>query len=144
VAQKCNQWSGFSIEKAQFIEPDSLASYGEERLLLNLLPITELMQKCIEENARFALDQTDYQERYDGLVTRFDTTKDRYEEVTGLISERKARGEMMGAFIAELQRQDGLITDFDEWLWYSLVDCATIYKESDVRFTFKNGAEIQA
>ena len=33
VAQKCNQWSGFSIEKAQFIEPDSLSSYGPERLL---------------------------------------------------------------------------------------------------------------
>ena len=33
VAQKCNQWSGFSIEKAQFIEPNSLPSYGPERLL---------------------------------------------------------------------------------------------------------------
>ena len=33
VAQKCNQWSGFHIEKAQFIEPNSLSSYGEERLL---------------------------------------------------------------------------------------------------------------
>jgi hypothetical protein len=29
-------------------------------------------------------------------------------------------------------------------LWYSLVDYATVYDESDVRFTFKNGAEIQA
>ena len=35
VAQKCNQWSGFSIEKAQFIEPNSLSSYGPERLLQN-------------------------------------------------------------------------------------------------------------
>ncbi len=33
VAQKCNQWSGFSIEKAQFIDPRTLSSYGEERLL---------------------------------------------------------------------------------------------------------------
>ena len=33
VAQKCNQWSGFSIDKAQFIEPSTLMSYSEERLL---------------------------------------------------------------------------------------------------------------
>jgi len=33
IAQKCNQWSGFSIDKAQFIDPESLASYGPERIL---------------------------------------------------------------------------------------------------------------
>ena len=33
IAQKCNQWSGFSIDKAQFIDPDTLSSYGEERIL---------------------------------------------------------------------------------------------------------------
>ena len=33
VAQKCNQWDGFSIEKAKFIEPQSISSYNEEYLL---------------------------------------------------------------------------------------------------------------
>ena len=35
VAQKCNQWSGFQIEKAQFIDPETLKSYGNERFLQN-------------------------------------------------------------------------------------------------------------
>ena len=33
VAQKCNQWSGFSIEKALFIDPESADGYQEERIL---------------------------------------------------------------------------------------------------------------
>ncbi len=33
IAQKCNQWDGFHIEKAQFISPESVASYSEESIL---------------------------------------------------------------------------------------------------------------
>ncbi|RYQ76063.1 restriction endonuclease subunit S [Bifidobacterium pseudolongum] len=33
VAQKCNQWSGFSLEKAKFIDPTTLAAYDTERYL---------------------------------------------------------------------------------------------------------------
>ena len=35
VAQKCNQWAGFSIDKAQFIEPETLSKYAAERILQN-------------------------------------------------------------------------------------------------------------
>ena len=35
VAQKCNQWSGFSLEKALFIAPETVQSYQEERILQN-------------------------------------------------------------------------------------------------------------
>ena len=43
-----------------------------------LAVVTELIQKCIEENARVALDQTEYQKRYDALVERFDKAKNRF------------------------------------------------------------------
>lgn len=35
VAQKCNQWSGFSLEKAKFADPKTVDKYAEERLLQN-------------------------------------------------------------------------------------------------------------
>jgi len=106
--------------------------------------VAELIQKCIEENARVALDQTEYQERYNGLVMRFDTVKARFEEVSELASRKKARGKMVEAFVKELGKQDGLLTAFEERLWFSLVDFATVYGENDVRFTFKDGTEITA
>ena len=33
VAQKCNQWTGFTIEKAQFIDPATIGAYTQERFL---------------------------------------------------------------------------------------------------------------
>lgn len=33
ISQKCIQWDGLSICKAKFIDPDSISSYGEERIL---------------------------------------------------------------------------------------------------------------
>ena len=33
VAQKCNQWSGFCIEKAQFIDPETISKYTQEQFL---------------------------------------------------------------------------------------------------------------
>lgn len=58
------------------------------------------------------------------------------------MTDKKARSELVEAFTAELARQDGLLTEFDERLWFSLVDFATVYGEDDVRFTFKDGTEI--
>ena len=51
----------------------------------------EFIEDCINENTLVALDQTEYQKRYDALVARFDKAKGRQTEVTDLFAERKAR-----------------------------------------------------
>ncbi|GHV42525.1 serine recombinase [Clostridia bacterium] len=124
---------------------DTVALETEAKELQSeLAVVAELMQKCIAENARIAQDQDEYQERYDGFVTRYDTAKARLDEVSEQVSNKKARGKAMEAFTAEFAKQDGLIAEFDERLWCSLVEYATVYGEDDVRFTFRNGVEIKA
>lgn len=95
--------------------------------------VAEMIQQCVNENARVALDQTEYQKKYDGLADRFDRIK-----------ERVAKREKTERFLAELEKRDGPLTEFNEEDWYSLVEYATVYSREDIRFTFKNGMEIKA
>jgi len=124
---------------------DTTAPEAEKVSLQAELAVTaDLIQKCINENANVALNQSEYQQRYDALVVRFNSAQTRIDELTGQISETKARGQKIAGFIAELRKQDELITEFDEGLWHGLVDYAAVYNYKDVRFTFKDGTEINA
>lgn len=109
-----------------------------------LTVVAEMIQQCVNQNANIAQSQDDYRLQYEGLVSRFETAKNRFEEVGILRTETKARRDVLDAFIDRLKKQEGLISEFDEQLWYSLVDYATIYSEDDVRFTFKDGTVIKA
>ena len=109
-----------------------------------LVVVSDLMQKSIFENAHIALDQTEYQKRYDGLTERFNKTKARLDTVTATISDKQARQATIEDFLKDLQVLDGMVTEFDPMLWVSLVDFVTVYSKADVRVTFKDGTEIQA
>jgi hypothetical protein len=101
------------------------------------------MHQCISENAHVALDQADYQKRYNSLTDRFDKAKTRLELVNGEISDKQARQATIEVFLGELKRLDG-VTEFQHALWYSLADFMTVYSKNDVRVTFKDGTELQA
>lgn len=103
-----------------------------------------MIQQCINENARVVLDQEEYQKRYDGLAQRFESVKAKLEAVTGQINYKETRRATIETFLGTLRRQGGLLTDFDPLLWHSLLDYITVYAKDDIRFTFKDGTEIQA
>lgn len=102
----------------------------------------ELIQKCIDENARIAQNQSEYEKRYDSLAERFDTAKTQLDEAQASITQKQAQRKMMENFMAELTSLPEKIDYFDEGAWYALVDFVTVYGKKDVRFTFKNGMEI--
>ena len=63
-------------------------------------------------------------------------------ECLNKIIAKQTRLSTINAFLYTLRRQDNLLTEFDEKLWRSLVDYATVYDKDDVRFTFKDRTEI--
>ena len=58
---------------------------------------------------------------------RFGRTKARLDEVGSVITEKQAKKEQIERFLAELERQDGVATEFDEGQWYGLVDFVTVF-----------------
>lgn len=76
-------------------------------------------------------------------MERFNTTKAELEAVTEQIKDKITRHKNLEIFLDELQKQDGLISEFDPLLWNSLVDYVAVFEKENVKLSFKNGAEIQ-
>jgi len=110
--------------KGQLFDTGELEA-EQSRLQEELNVVAELIQQCVRENAHVALDQTEYQARYDGLAERFDRTKAWLDEVGNAITERRAKKEQIEMFLAGPEGQDGVVTEFDEDQWYSMVDFDT-------------------
>ena len=115
-----------------------------DELQEEMMIVSDLVQSCINENAHIALDQAEYQKRYDTLTARFDSVKERLEAVLAEISDKQTRQATIESFLTALQAQETLVEKFEPSLWYGLLDFVTVYAKDDVRFTFKNGTEIKA
>lgn len=103
----------------------------------------EMVQNIIEQNARVATDQEEYQKKYDSLVEKYNATKDEYERVLDAISKKTDKRRVIENFIGVMEQQDCTVTEFDEGLWCSLVDYMTVYSKEEVGFTLSNGIEIR-
>lgn len=106
--------------------------------------LMERIQSMIAENARVPLEQSDYIRRYDALASKYDALKTEHDQLEAEIANKVSRRESMNQFIATLRQQDGLVQEFDETLWGSLVEVVTVHNEKDVRFTFRDGTVITA
>ncbi|MCI7481005.1 MAG: hypothetical protein MSA70_01160 [Clostridium sp.] len=103
-----------------------------------------MVQQTIYENAHVALDQTEYQKRYDNLTQRFETAKQRLETVMAELDRMQTQRADIEAFVESFEALPDTLTEFKLENWHSLVEYATVYSTDDIRFTFKHGQEVQA
>ena len=66
------------------------------------------------------------------------------DQVAADIRKRGIRRREFERFITELEKLPGLVTEFDEALWGSLVDHLTVNGKDDIVFTMSSGMEIKA
>ena len=114
------------------------------RLASEMSVLSRMKQKLVEANARVAQDQDEYDKQYNEMVRRHDALMEQYNKIVGAIADKGKRKACLATFISELKKQDGVISEFDEDLWCSLVDYVTIGRKKEIKVTFRDGTEIIA
>jgi len=114
----------------------------DDKLREELETVTALLRGCVDENARSALNQTEYTQKYSELKDRFDRIHTDIAAVSSKRMEYAAKRQAITEFIQSLQKQEGLITEFDEELWNTAVEKAVVDMSNGITFVFKDGSEI--
>lgn len=112
----------------------------QEELEDSLNQLADEINALINENARIAIDQAEYERNYNALVKKFDETEGRLAKVKEEISLKQGKQEQVEMFLKDLESAD-LIDEFDETLFNRLVDVIEVGQEKII-VTFKDGSEV--
>lgn len=114
-----------------------------DALIEELEVISGLTRKCIAENASEAIDQVEYEKRYNRLNDRYNSTRDKIEVLRKKIEDRTDEADKIGAFMFEINEFNEPLDHFDEHLWIAVIDHLTVYHDGKIMFSLSNGMEIE-
>lgn len=100
--------------------------------------IVELMKSLIYDNSRKPMNQEEYNQKYNFYTNRYETTKDKLTKAKEKKQDLVVRHDKIDAFINHLKLNDNLLSEFDEKLWYAMVDKVIVDIDGTVHFKFKN------
>lgn len=143
IAEKDTVMADYEAIKDKLFSTVSLEK-EEKELRQEMEVVSGMIRDAINENARVAIDQTDFQSRYESLVKRFDDTKAKYDVVCAEMDDKRIRRATVEQFLADLAKRNTLLTEFEPEAWHLLVDYVTVYSLDNIRITFKNGQEIKS
>ncbi|HEM4769118.1 TPA: recombinase family protein [Streptococcus suis] len=101
--------------------------------------VSQLVANLISENAIIRQDQDKYLDKYYQLSSKYDGIVQEIESLELERLKKSKRNKELHVFMELLNKQEGLLTDFDELMWETMVESITISKEKEVTLIFKNG-----
>ena len=104
--------------------------------------VSELMQVHIKKNASVAQSQEAYVLETDRIEKRYNAAFEHYTALEAEREKRSRKSKELTAFIAILRQQPLAVTEWNERLWITLLDTATVQRDGRIVFRFKSGRKI--
>ena len=133
------------IEDLQSVLCDTTAIDAElVELHSELEVVTALSREAVLENARTAVNQVEWSERNNAYLERHHRASEREGELEAAKRERLGKTKAIDLFIKDIESRPLVINEFDETLWLTVIDTATVTQDGTMTFRFKNGSEVTA
>ena len=104
--------------------------------------VSELMRAHIKKNASVAQLQEAYALETERIENRYNAALEHYNALESEKEKRVLKSKELTAFIKMLKNQPLIVTEWDERLWITLLDTATVQRDGRIVFRFKSGVEI--
>ena len=82
--------------------------------------------------------------RRDALLARFKAAESRLAEIETERDDRRRKRANITRFLKILKKQEALVTEFGEELWYITVDRVEASPDKQLTFIFRDGAAVEA
>ncbi|CRH92730.1 Uncharacterised protein [Chlamydia trachomatis] len=98
----------------------------------------ENIEKLIAENSKSSQDQIEYAKKYEKLVNKFNSEKEKYEDLYAQIQDKESRKLKYDFFIEKLDSLTPL-DEFDPILWNLILDKMIVNADGSFEFKYSKG-----
>ena len=76
---------------------------------------------------------------YENYTKQYDELKKQYDDIDEKIKKAEQKKRQVGLVLKEIRARDGLLEEFDEGLWCSIVEKAVVQVDGNIVYYFKDG-----
>lgn len=101
--------------------------------------VSQLVANLVSENAIISQDQDKYLKKYNQLTSKYEGIVQEIESLELQRMKKSKRNKELQVFINALEKQEGLLLEFDEFLWETMIEHVTVSGAKEIFIKFKNG-----
>ena len=102
----------------------------------------DMMKSHVKKNASVIQSQADYEIEAKQIEEMYMSAVTEFEKLNEKKAELNRKSKEIRAFISDIKKQPLAISEWDERLWITLLDTATVNRDGSIDFLFKNGQKI--